>query len=147
MFDVVTTTFESGMVINGKLLSKPIEDFLNQQSCSLDYTFQAMMDDIFGDMINEGIIIVYMDDIFNFAPDNVTLTNNTRRVLARLQENNLFLKPAKFEFYKTRVEYQGMIIEEGRISMDPGKLKGIRDWPSPTMVKQTRGFLRFGNFY
>ena len=40
-----------------------------------------------------------------------------------------------------------MVIEEGKISMDPGKLKGIRDWPAPTTVKQTRGFLGFGNFY
>ena len=40
-----------------------------------------------------------------------------------------------------------MVIEEGRILMDPGKLKGIRDWPEPTTVKQTRGFLGFGNFY
>ena len=31
--------------------------------------------------------------------------------------------------------------------MDSGKLKGIRDWPTPTTVKQTRGFLGFGNFY
>ena len=40
-----------------------------------------------------------------------------------------------------------MIIEEGKISMDPGKLKGISEWPSPTTVKQTRGFLGFRNFY
>ena len=40
-----------------------------------------------------------------------------------------------------------MIIEEGRISMDAGKLKGIRDWPVPTTVKQVWGFLGFGNFY
>ena len=46
-----------------------------------------------------------------------------------------------------KVEYLGMIIEEGKISMDPGKLKGIQDWPIPTTVKQTRGFLGFGNFY
>lgn len=31
--------------------------------------------------------------------------------------------------------------------MDPGKLKGIQDWPTPTTVKQVRGFLGFGNFY
>ena len=115
--------------------------------CNSPATFQAMMDDIFGDMINECIIIVYMDDIFLFAPDEITLTKNTKRVLARLQENDLFLKPTKCEFNKTKVEYLGMIIEEGKISMDPGKLKGIRDWPPPTTVKQTRGFLGFGNFY
>ena len=40
-----------------------------------------------------------------------------------------------------------MVIEEGRISMDPGKLRGIQDWPTQTTVKQTRGFLGFGNFY
>ena len=115
--------------------------------CNSPATFQAMMDDIFGDMINECIIIVYMDDIFLFAPDEITLTKNTKRVLARLQENDLFLKPTKCEFNKNKVEYLGMIIEEGKISMDPGKLKGIRDWPPPTTVKQTRGFLGFGNFY
>ena len=31
--------------------------------------------------------------------------------------------------------------------MDGGKLRGIWDWPMPTTVKQTRGFLGFGNFY
>ena len=31
--------------------------------------------------------------------------------------------------------------------MDLGKLQGIWDWPSPTTVKQTQGFLGFGNFY
>ena len=40
-----------------------------------------------------------------------------------------------------------MVIEEGKISMDSGKLKGIQDWPTPTTVKQVRAFLGFGNFY
>ena len=31
--------------------------------------------------------------------------------------------------------------------MDPVKLAGITDWPTPTTVKQVRSFLRFGNFY
>jgi hypothetical protein len=40
-----------------------------------------------------------------------------------------------------------MIIEEEKISMDSGKLQGIKEWPIPTTVKQIRGFLGFGNFY
>src|ERR1700678_4740712 len=40
-----------------------------------------------------------------------------------------------------------MIVEEGKIAMDPIKLEGIRDWPIPTTVKQVRSFLGFGNFY
>jgi hypothetical protein len=88
-----------------------------------------------------------MDDIFLFAPDKTTLAKNTRKVLDRLQDNDLFLKPTKCEFNKTKVEYLGMVIEEGKISMDSGKLKGIQDWPIPTTVKQVWAFLGFGNFY
>ena len=88
-----------------------------------------------------------LDDIFLFAADKITLTNNTKKVLALLQENDLYLKPTKCEFNKTRVEYLGMVIEEGKISMDPGKLRGIWEWPTPTTVKQVQAFLGFGNFY
>ena len=47
--------------------------------CNSPATFQAMMDDIFGDMIKECIIIVYMDDIFLFAPDEETLTKKHQK--------------------------------------------------------------------
>ena len=68
-------------------------------------------------------------------------------VLAKLHKHDLFLKAKKCEFCKLRMEYLGMIIEEGKISMDPIKLAGIRDWPIPSTVKQVRSFLGFGNFY
>ena len=76
-----------------------------------------------------------------------TLTENTRKVLQCLRDNNLFLKATKCEFNKTKIQYLGMIIEENKISMDPGKLAGIRDWPEPTTVKETWKFLGFGNYY
>ena len=115
--------------------------------CNSPATFQSMMDSWFRDLINEGVIIIYMDDLFLFAKDLVSLRKNTKLVLQRLLENNLYLKPKKCEFAKTKVEWLGMIIEEGRISMDAGKLKGIQDWPTPTSIKEVRGFLGFGNFY
>ena len=49
--------------------------------CNSLAMFQVMMDEIFGDMINEQIIIMYMDDIFIFTPDKPTLTKNTKKVL------------------------------------------------------------------
>jgi hypothetical protein len=48
-------------------------------------------------------------------------------------EHNLFLKAKKCEFCKTKIEYLGMIIEQGKIAMDSVKLGGIRDWPTPVM--------------
>ena len=115
--------------------------------CNSPTTFQAMMDDIFKDLIKEGIVIIYMDDMFLSAKTKERLRENTKQVLQRLMENDLYLKPKKCEFCKEKIEWLGMVIQEGKITMDPGKLKGIQDWPAPTTVKQVQGFLGFGNFY
>ena len=104
--------------------------------CNSPATFQAMMDSIFADMIEGCVVIVYMDDILIFAKTQEDLERHTKMVLQRLREHDLYLKPKKCEFNKKKIEYLGMIIEEGRISMDPVKLAGIRDWPIPTTVKQ-----------
>ena len=88
-----------------------------------------------------------MDDILIFAKTKEELRQITKLVLEKLRENDLFLKAKKCEFKKTKVDYLGIIIEEGRISMDPIKLAGIQEWPTPTTVKQVRSFLGFGNFY
>jgi Reverse transcriptase (RNA-dependent DNA polymerase) len=115
--------------------------------CNSPATFQAMMDDIFMTMIDNRLVIVYMDDILIFANMKEELERITKLVLEKLREHDLFLKAKKCEFYQTRIEYLGMIIKEGKISMDTVKLGGIRDWPVPTTLKQTRSFLGFGNFY
>ena len=59
----------------------------------------------------------------------------------------LVFETEKGKFCKERIEWLGMVIQEGRITMDPGKLKGIQEWPVPTTIKQVQGFLGFGNFY
>jgi hypothetical protein len=88
-----------------------------------------------------------MDDILIFANTKEELERITKLVLEKLRKHNLFLKAKKCEFFQTRIEYLGMIIKKGKISIDAVKLGGIRDWPVPTTLKQTRSFLGFGNFY
>ena len=115
--------------------------------CNSLATFQAMMNDILKDELNDGWVIVYMDDILIFSKTKEGLEEMTKRVLQRLCENDLYLKPGKCEFCKTRIEYLGLIIKEGKMSMDPGKLNSIQEWPVPKNVKQVRSWLGFGNFY
>jgi RNase H-like domain found in reverse transcriptase/Reverse transcriptase (RNA-dependent DNA polymerase) len=115
--------------------------------CNSPATFQVMMNNIFMTMIDNRLVIVYMDDILIFAETKEELERITKLVLEKLREHNLFLKAKKCEFCQTRIEYLGMIIKEGKICMDAVKLGGIRDWPISTMLKQTRSFLGFGNFY
>jgi Reverse transcriptase (RNA-dependent DNA polymerase) len=105
--------------------------------CNSLATFQAMMDNIFMMMIDSRLVIVYMDDILIFSNMKEELERITKLVLEKLREHDLFLKAKKCKFCQTRIEYLGMIIEEGKIFMDAVKLGGVRDWPVPTMLKQT----------
>ena len=115
--------------------------------CNSPLTFQAMMNDTLKDEIEEGFCIIYMDDILIFAKNKEDLEHFTKHILESLQKANLYLKPSKCEFCKTKIKYLGLIIEEGKMMMDPTKLNGIRNWPIPKSIKQVCSFLGFGNFY
>ena len=45
------------------------------------------------------------------------------------------------------MEYLGVIVGKGQVKMDPIKVKGITDWPTPTNVSELQSFLGFGNYY
>jgi len=94
-------------------------------------TFQTMMNDIFRDLIAEGIIVVYLDDILIFTRTEEEHAKAIRRVLQVLQKHKLFLRPEKCEFCKERIEYLGLVISENEVSMDPVKVTGVREWPTP----------------
>jgi hypothetical protein len=110
-------------------------------------TFQTMMNDIFWELIMEGVVVVYLDDILIFTKMVKEHREVTRRVLKLLQEHKLFLKPDKCEFEKTNVEYLGVVVSHNSVEMDPVKVAGVTDWPAPTNKKEVQSFLGFTNFY
>ena len=114
-------------------LFKPTVMFFGK--CNSPATFQAMIDHIFIDIIEENLVIFYMDDILISAKTQEELEKNTKLVLQQLWDNNLYLKPNKCKFNKTVIKYLGLVIKEGQLSMDPVKLKGITEWLTPTLVK------------
>jgi hypothetical protein len=110
-------------------------------------TFQSLMNSVFADLIAIGVIAVYMDDILIYTS---TLDEHRKivcEVLQRLQDHDLYLKPEKCEFEKQEIEYLGMIIRPGEVCMDPGKVSAVRDWPTPTTLRDVRAFIGFSNFY
>jgi len=106
-----------------------------------------MMDDIFDDLITEGVMVVYLDDILIFTETLEEHRRVTRRVMELLRKNNLLLKPEKCEFEKTEVEYLGVIISQNSVKMDPVKVAGVTEWPIPSNRKEVQSFLGFTNFY
>src|SRR5882762_4256578 len=110
-------------------------------------TFQAMMNELFKDLILTGTVFVYMDDILIATRTIEEHQCVIKQVLHILQTNQLFLKPEKCEFKKNKVEYLGLRLQAGQLAMDLIKLQGIADWPIPKKLKDVRAFLGFTGFY
>ena len=106
-----------------------------------------MMNSILIEEIEDGVTIIYMDDILIYAMTPELLEKYTKQILQKLQDHDLFSKAKKCEFGKTKLEYLGLIVEEGKLSTDSVKVKGFADWPIPKSVKEVRSFLGFGKFY
>jgi hypothetical protein len=115
--------------------------------CNSPATCQTMMNTIFRDLIDKGLVIVYLDNILIFTDSMEEQRRIVKEVLRILKKHGLYLKPEKCEFEKERVEYLGLIIRHGHTEMDPVKVAGIMDWPTPKKVKEVQAFLGFCNFY
>ena len=94
-------------------------------------TFQSMMNTLFREEIDKGIVVVYLDDILIFTKTREEHKEITKQVLQKLRENKLFLKPEKCSFEEEEIEYLGLLISDNQIKMDPAKVKAIAEWPTP----------------
>ena len=104
-------------------------------------TFQTMMNNIFRDMIAEGVVCVYLDDILIFTKMLSEHQKITQRVLECLREYNLCLKPKKCEFERTGIEYLRVIVSEGMVEMDLVKVSRVSEWPEPWNKREVQSFV------
>jgi hypothetical protein len=89
-----------------------------------------------------------MDDILIATHNNKEEHQKiVHQVLGRLQELDLYLKPAKCTFKTKKIEFLGVILKNGTVTMDTVKVAGVEEWKEPKTVKDIRKFLGFCNFY
>ena len=115
--------------------------------CDSPATFQTMMNELFKELIDQGVMVVYMDDILISTETFEDHCRVVGCVLEILAENNLFLKPVKCTFEVLEVEFVGLVISEGKTAMDPVKIAGVKDWPVPEQLVEVQSVLGFFNFY
>jgi hypothetical protein len=103
-------------------------------------SFQRWMNEVLSDYLDI-FCIAYLDDILIYS-DNITQhREHDRLILERIRQVGLSLKPTKCEFHTHKTEYLGYIIVPEGISMDPEKVKAVKEWQRPTTVKGIQSFL------
>ncbi|KAG5721584.1 hypothetical protein E4T56_gene12887 [Termitomyces sp. T112] len=110
-------------------------------------TFQTMMNDIFWDLIAEGVVCVHLDNILIYTKTLEEHCWFTCLILEHLHQHQLYLKLEKCKFEQTQIEYLGLIILHRAAEMDLVKVAGVAEWPEPKNKKEVQAFLGFVNFY
>jgi len=119
-------------------------------------TFQTMMNSIFAPEIAEQWLTIYMD---NMAIHTAKLPNESdeqhlerhrklvNRILTKLQEHNLFLKPEKCTFEQPEIEFLGVNVDQGTVQMDDTKIEKVKRWITPHNVREVHKFLGFTGYH
>nr|GEY33525.1 putative reverse transcriptase domain-containing protein [Tanacetum cinerariifolium] len=70
-----------------------------------------------------------------------------RQILNLLKKEELYAKFSKCEFWISRVQFLGHVIDCQGIHVDPAKIESIKDWASPKTPIEIRQFLSLADYY
>ena len=56
-------------------------------------------------------------------------------------------KRSKCNFNMEEIPILGVVVGKGQIQMEQEKIKAVKEWKTPTKVKDVESFLGFANFY
>ena len=108
-------------------------------------TFQRLMD-----LVLEGLhecCSAYVDDILIYSGSWNEDILHLEQVLERLAKAGLTAKLTKCEWAKSRLEYLGHQIGEGRIAIPEDRVTAIANYVKPTTKKGIRAFLGTTGYY
>ena len=106
-----------------------------------------MMNSIFQELLYKGVLANYIDDFIIPAKTMKELEERTVRFLKIVERHNLCFKRSKCDFNMEEITILGVIVEKGQVKMKQEKIKAVKEWKTPTKVKDVESFLGFTNFY
>ncbi|GKE54266.1 putative reverse transcriptase domain-containing protein, partial [Tanacetum coccineum] len=86
-------------------------------------------------------VIVFIDDILIYSKSRKEHKGHLKLILKLLNEEELYAKFSKCEFWLLRVLFLGHVIDSEGIHVDPVKIEAIKDWVSPKTPTEICQFL------
>ena len=110
------------------------------------FTFQRVIDKVMeGAAYNH--VMAFLDDIVIYSPDWESHVLHLRDVFERLRAAGFTINPTKVHIGRKKIPLLGHIIEPGKVSPDPEKVRAVNEYPAPRNPKEIQRFLGFIGFY
>ncbi|GKB82865.1 putative reverse transcriptase domain-containing protein, partial [Tanacetum coccineum] len=86
-------------------------------------------------------VIVFIDDILIYFKSIKEHEGHLKLILNLLKKEELYAKFSKCEFWLSKVQFLGHVIDSEGIHVDPAKIEAIKDWASPKTPTEIHQFL------
>ena len=110
-------------------------------------TFQAMMNKILRDLINEGKVAAFVDNVLVETEGEEDHNEIVEEVLKQLEKNGLYIEPEKCVWRVRKVPFLRVVMGEEKVEMEEEKVAEALKWPTPQCVRDVRKFLGLANYY
>ncbi|GJV54802.1 putative reverse transcriptase domain-containing protein [Tanacetum coccineum] len=109
---------------------------------------------VFMDLMNrvckpylDRFVIVFIDDILIFSKSRKEHKGHLKLILRLLKKEELYAQFSKCEFWLSKVQFLGHVIDREDIHVDPAKIESIKDWASPKTPTEIRQFIGLAGYY
>ncbi|GJT06188.1 putative reverse transcriptase domain-containing protein [Tanacetum coccineum] len=103
---------------------------------------------VFMDLMNrvckpylDRFVIVFIDDILIYSKSRKEHEGHLKLILRLLKKEELYAKFSKCEFWLSKVQFLGYVIDKEGIYVDPAKIESFKDWASPKTPTEIHQFL------
>jgi len=83
------------------------------------------MNEILRDLINEGKVVVFVDNVLVGTEIEEGHNEIVDEILKRLEENDLYVKPEKCVWKVRKIGFLGVVIGPNRIEIKKEKVNGV----------------------
>lgn len=115
--------------------------------CNSPAVFQRHIRAVFRDLLSDGTVSTYLDDIIIPSEDEIENLEKLSRVLEVASKFGLRLNWSKCNFLVRTVEYLGYRIEGGTIRPSEKKTLAVTNFPTPKIIKDVQSFLGLVGYF
>lgn len=115
--------------------------------CNSPAVFQKFINAVFKDLIFEGVVLTYMDDLIISSPGIKQAIDNLKRVLKVLSQAGLHINWQKCRFFQTDIEYLGHTVVDGTIKPAEHKTNAVLKFPVPKCVRDVQSFIGLTSYF
>ena len=112
--------------------------------------FQRLMQQVISSvnpMEGPNFVSVYIDDLLVYSQTLEEHLVHLGKVMDKLREVNLKLKPSKCHFVRQSVEFLGHILTPKGLQPNPKQVAAVQEFPVPRNVSELRQFLGLTSYY